>query len=152
MPGTGQRAADMTDHVNGWHADWNARFDTLLEQGLEADLRVHCSKWTADEEGLWVIAIMPVKDQALWAPRFGVDGAPGAGDYHISSCEEIMMTVDALARLQEKYNGKRMTIRFCGGPTSGGTLHVAGCLSEDEDIRAVHASGWYSDRPLHMSF
>ena len=97
----------MTGHVDGWHADWSVRLGTLLEQGLEAASHVHSSKWTADEEGLWVIAILHVANRALWAPRFGVDGGPGAGDYRISLCEESAMTVDALARLQEKHNGKR---------------------------------------------
>ena len=123
-----------------------------MEQGLEAAIHVHCSKWTAEEEGIWVIAIEPVASQALWAPRFEVEGAPGQGDYHISLCEERVMDDGALARLKERYDGKRTRIRFGGGPTSGGTLHVAGDLSEDPDIRAVHASGWYADRPLHVSF
>ena len=142
----------MADHVDGWHVEWSARFGSLLEHGLECVLRVRCSRWQPDVEGLWVIAIEPVANPAHWAPRFGVDDAPGPGDYHISLCEDGAMDAEVLARLMEAYDGKRTRIRFGGGPTSGGTLHVAGDLSEDPDIRAVHASGWYADRPLHVSF
>ena len=149
---TPSRHAASIGSVDGWHSEWRSRFDRLMGQGLEATIRVHCSKWTAEEEGLWVIAIEPVASQALWAPRFGVGGAPGPGDYHISLCEESAMDADALARLKERYDGKRTTIRFGGGPTSGGTLLVAGDLSEDQDVRAAHARGWYADRPLHVSF
>ena len=110
----------MAEHVNGWHIDWSARFDKLLEQGLEGTLHVRCSKWTADDEGLWVIGIDTAADPAIWAPRFGVDAAPGQGDYHISLCEERAMDDGALVRLKERYDGKRTRIRFGGGPTSGG--------------------------------
>ena len=62
------------------------------------------------------------------------------------------MEMEALTRLMVKYNGTRTTIRFGGGPTSGGTPRVDGDLSEDQDVRVVHARGWYAVRPLHVSF
>ncbi len=138
----------MTDsHIDGWYQDWEQRFDKLLAEGLPARLELVLSNGS-----LWILRLHPIRDPESWAPRFGQARADaGLTDYHVSLAEPEVVG-SRMAYIAEKWHDQVVTIKFEGRPTSGGTLRVSGPLANDPDICTVHGRGWYSDRPLHVSF
>jgi hypothetical protein len=123
-----------------WCADWEARFDLLVDVGFPALLRLELS---AGAPGLWVLSVQPLAPPALWAPRDFEWG------YHVSIAEEGVPTAEELRRIRADFDGRVLTLQFWHRQNS--TLLVAGVLWCHEAVSAAPARGWYRDRPLHLS-
>jgi hypothetical protein len=54
-----------------------------------------------------------------------------------------------MAQVLVDLDGREVTVRF--GERWGSILTVVGELGDHPAVRAAHARGWYSDRPLHVS-
>jgi hypothetical protein len=125
-----------------WRADWEERFARLVEDGLPARLWLELSPGWRGEAGLWVLAVQPLVDPARWAPR-------EFGGYHISLAQEGAVTAAELEAIHRDFHGRSLTLRFW--ERHGGYLVVAGGPWSHPAVSAVHARGWYADRPLHLS-
>jgi hypothetical protein len=129
--------------MGDWRADWEARFSTLLADGLPARLHLELLPgWTAGDPGLWVLRLEPLAPPDAWAPR------TFDWDYHISIAEADVPSAEELHQLHV-FDGLETVVRF--GERHGAYLTVVGALGEYDALIAAHARGRYANRPLHVS-
>jgi hypothetical protein len=127
-----------------WFPDWDARYQKLIDEGLEARLEVVLGEAWDDEPRLWMIEAHPLRPAVEWAPR--IAGFP----YHISIAEEGNITMQELASIFNDFHDKTMRIRFW--ERHGSYLVVGGDFWTHEALHSAHARGKYRDRYVHISF
>ena len=137
---------ERPDHEDGWHVDYEARFQSLSDNGLPARTEVVLSG------DLWVIRLHPKRDPAEWAPRHGAERIRrGLHDYHISIVERNRAEA-LIPDIVERWHDRDIVVRFTQGRGSGGSMKLEGGIADDPIVREAHSrSEWYWDRDLHVS-
>jgi hypothetical protein len=137
---------ERLDHRDGWHTDYESRFQSLSANGLPARTEVVLS------DQLWVIRLHPKHDPLEWAPRFGAARIrERLHDYHISIVETGR--ADALIPdIVEKWHDRDIVVRFKPERGKGGAMYLDGGIADDPNVIEAHnRSEWYGDRELHVS-
>jgi hypothetical protein len=139
---SGARCSSSFPLAMAWYADWETRFQRLIDDGLPC-----CFMWSSLQPGArgtqgWILRIEPLAPPAVWAPRaFDV--------YHLSIAQEGVPTAAELSILLRAFHGRSTTVRFSA--RRGGYLVLAGDIGANPVLTAVHARGWYAERELHVS-
>jgi hypothetical protein len=138
---------ERPDHEDGWHVDYETRFQSLSDNGLPARAEVVLSN-----DWLWMIRLHPKSDPADWAPRFG--GArlrEGLTDYQKSIVEKGLAEA-LMPDIAERWHDRDITVRFMQGRGSGGSMNLEGGIADDPAVIEAHRrSKAYGHKPLHVS-
>jgi hypothetical protein len=137
---------ERVDHEEGWHDDFETRFQNLSANGLPARTEVALSG------DLWVIRLHPKRDPLEWAPRFGAARLrEGLIDYHISIVETGL--ADAfIPDIAARWHDRDLVVRFKPGRGSGGSMYLDGGIADDPNVIEAHKrSTKYYNRDLHVS-
>ena len=139
---------ERPDHDDGWHEDFEARFQSLAANGLQVRTEVLLA-----DDWLWMIRLHAKRPPSEWAPRFGAARIrEGLTDWHITIVEKGL--ADAfIPDIVEKWHDRDLTVRFKPGHTTGGTLNLDGGIADDPNVIEAHRrSREYGHKPIHVSF
>jgi hypothetical protein len=96
---------------------------------------------------LWSLVCRPRRG---WVHLHTPGAFKGCGPYHISICQRRAATPALLSQVRARWHGRvvRFRHKYMG---VGAYMELRGAVTKDPAIRALHAAGWYHNRPLHIS-